>query len=298
MSIAGGLEKAPLRGREVGCATIQIFTKNASRWAAKPLGAAEADLFRKACSETGIRPVLAHNSYLINLASPDDILYGKSLEAMKDELDRAETLGLAGVVAHPGAHVGSGEEKGIERIAAAIDRIHERTEGYTTKILLETTAGQGSCLGYRFEQIAAVLEKVNDPERLGVCLDTCHIFCAGYDIRDEESYRRTMRDFDTVIGLDRLAAIHVNDSLRPFESRLDRHAHIGEGEIGIEAFACLMNDRRLEKIPGILETPKGKDMAEDLMNLATLRGLVREKKEKKTSPQKGKSCRKGGRKSQ
>ncbi len=277
MSIAGGVSKALFRGKEVGCATIQIFTKNASRWANKPLDPVEIERFRDACETTGIGPVVSHDSYLINLASPDDALYKKSIDAMRDELERAEALDVPFVVAHPGAHVGSGETKGLKRIARAIDRIHGRTKKHRVRILLETTAGQGTCLGNRFEHLAEIIGMIKAPERVGVCLDTCHIFTAGYDIRTRKAYLATMRAFDATIGLDRLEVIHLNDSLKEFGSRRDRHAHIGQGHIGIEGFRCVMTDRRLKKIPKILETPKGDDMAEDRMNLAVLRKLAAKK---------------------
>lgn len=278
MSIAGGLSKALARGEDAGCATIQIFTKNASQWAVKPLDPDEVKRFRDACDATGIGPVVAHDSYLINLASPDYALYKKSIEAMKIELDRAEALGLPYVVGHPGAHVGSGEARGLKRIARAIDRIHTRTKKHRVQLLLETTAGQGSCLGARFEHLAKIIAMVKASERVGVCLDTCHIFTAGYDIRTKASYSKTMRAFNKVIGLDKLKVIHLNDSLKEFDSHRDRHAHIGQGLIGLDGFRCVMTDRRLKKIPKILETPKGEDLAEDRMNLGVLRKLAAKKK--------------------
>jgi len=278
MSIAGGVSKALARGKDAGCATIQIFTKNASQWAVKPLDPEEVKRFRDACETTGIGPVVAHNSYLINLASPDDALYKKSIEAMKIELDRAEELGLPYVVGHPGAHVGSGEAKGLKRIARAIDKIHAKTKKHRVELLLETTAGQGTCLGARFEHLAEIIGMVKAPERVGVCLDTCHIFTAGYDIRTKAAYSKTMRAFNKVIGLDKLKVIHLNDSLKEFDSHRDRHAHIGKGFIGLEGFGSVMTDRRLKKIPKILETPKGEDLAEDRMNLAVLRKLAAKKK--------------------
>jgi len=276
MSIAGGVSRAPGRGREAGCATIQIFTRNASRWAAKPLEAGEVERFKEACRETGIRPVVAHDSYLINLASPDAALYKKSIDAMELELDRAETLGLPFLIIHPGAHMGAGETKGIVRVARALDRVHARTAGYRVRILLETTSGQGSCLGHRFEHLAAVMEKVAEPGRLGVCFDTCHSFAAGYDIRTEKAYRAVFREFNRVIGIKHLKAMHLNDSKGEFGGRRDRHAHLGKGAIGLEGFRCIMTDRRLARVPKILETPKGADMAEDRMNLGVLRRLAAE----------------------
>ncbi len=273
MSISGGVSKALPRGEETGCAMIQIFTKNASQWKAKPLEFEEVDRFKKAVDESGIWPVVAHDSYLVNLASPDDALWTKSKNALKDEMTRAELLGLPGLVIHPGAHMGTGEERGLERIAAAIDELHRATEEYGVKILLETTAGQGTNLGYRFEHLAAIIEMVDDDGRLGVCFDTCHTFAAGYDQRDAASCRKVFKEFDGVIGFDRLEAMHLNDSMRDFNSRLDRHEQIGQGKIGIEGFRFIMRDRRFAEIPKILETPKGEDNGWDKKNLAVLREL-------------------------
>lgn len=275
MSIAGGIYKAPARGKEVGCATIQIFTKNANQWRAKPLLDEDIVRFREALDETGIGPVMAHDSYLVNLASPDDALYAKSIDALQVEMERAEALGLPGLIIHPGAHVGSGEAAGLARIVGALDALHARTEGFGVRILLETTAGQGSNLGYRFEHLAEIMEKVSASDRLGVCYDTCHTFAAGYDIRDEKSYGKVFDEFDRVIGMDRLKAIHLNDSKGELGGRLDRHEHIGKGRIGLEGFRSIMNDEGLDLVPKLLETPKDKEMTEDRMNLETLRRLVK-----------------------
>jgi len=274
MSIAGGVSKALERGCEVGCTTMQIFTRNASRWVAKPLADKEIERYHRLAANSKIAPVVAHDSYLINLASPDDKLHAKSLAALRDEMDRAEVLGLAGVVIHPGAHMGQGEEVGLARIAEALDVLHKETEGYRVRILLETTSGQGTVLGHRFEHLAAIIEALREPERVGVCLDTCHIFAAGYDIRDRKCYRRTLREFDDVIGLERLDVIHINDSKGELGSRKDRHAHIGEGCIGLEGFRQVMTDKKLVEVPKILETPKGPDMAEDRENMAKLKQLA------------------------
>lgn len=275
MSIAGGAFNAFIEGQKVGCATIQIFTKNNNQWNAKPLTEEEIAQFKKKQKETGITPVVAHNSYLINVASPDKALAAKSKEAMLIELQRCEQLGVPVLVMHPGSHVGTGEKEGIKRIAVAIDWLHDQTRGYKVQIALETTAGQGSHLGYRFEQLAEILDLTEDKKRLAVCLDTCHVFAAGYDIRTEKSYKKTMDEFDKIVGLKRLKAIHFNDSVKDFGSRVDRHAHIGQGKIGKTAFGFFMNDRRLENIPKLLETPKDKEGKFDRMNLATLRRLVK-----------------------
>lgn len=275
MSIAGGVFNALISGKEVGCATIQIFTKNNNQWNAKPLSEAEIAEFKAKQKETGIKPVVAHDSYLINVASPDKALAQKSKEALLVELQRCEALGIPYLVMHPGSHVGAGEKEGIKRIAEALGWLQAKTKAYKAQIALETTAGQGSNLGYRFEQIAEIIEQTADKKRLAVCLDTCHIFAAGYDIRTQKAYQKTMREFDRVIGLKRLKAVHFNDSVRDLGSRVDRHAHIGQGKIGQAGFGFFMNDKRLDDIPKILETPKDKEGKFDRMNLATLRKLAK-----------------------
>jgi deoxyribonuclease IV len=273
MSIAGGMPRAVSRAAEADCRVLQVFVKNASRWEGRILSDAECIEFRDAVREAGLTAAVAHDSYLINLASPEEDLWRRSIDALADEMERCERLGLGYLVAHPGAHLGAGETSGIRRIAAAIDRVLERAKGATVRIALETTAGQGSSIGYRFEHLRDLLAAAARPERLAICLDTCHVFAAGYDIRDRDSYERTFEEFHRVVGLDRLAALHLNDSRRPLGSRVDRHAHIGEGEIGLEGFSLLVNDPRLEGLPKILETPKEEDG--DRRNLARLRSLVR-----------------------
>jgi deoxyribonuclease-4 len=218
--------------------------------------------------------MMVHNSYLINIGSPKEDEWKKSLDAFTVELERAEALGIPFVVAHPGAHLGSGEEAGLNRIAQGLDELHLRTRGFRTRILLENTAGQGSCLGYRFEHMRHLLDRVHEPDRLGICFDTCHVFTAGYDIRTPEGYAATMDEVDRLVGLVRIMAFHLNDSMKPFESRRDRHEHIGKGFIGLEAFRCLMRDTRFLNVPMVLETPKGKELEEDRMNLEVLRGLI------------------------
>lgn len=274
MSIAGGVEKAPQRAHEVGAQTMQIFTKNNTQWAAKPIEPRAAEQFKSSCATLGIQPVVVHDSYLINLGAPSAEVWERSREALVDELERAELLGLDCVILHPGAHLGKGEAWGLQRVAESINRIHARLPGGAAKLCLETTAGQGSNLGYRFEHLARLFELVEEAERLGVCIDTCHLFAAGYDIRTPPGWEATMREFAQVIGFDRLRAVHVNDSKSGFDSRVDRHAHLGKGAIGLEAFRCLMNDARFDGIPLILETPKSKDGHEDVENLAVLRRLV------------------------
>lgn len=276
MSISGGVGNAVLRGKEVGCDIVQIFTKSSNQWKARPLAEEEITEFKKNRKDTRIWPVLAHNSYLINLASPDNELYQKSTDAMLIEMERAETLGLPHIIMHPGAHVGSGEEAGLSRIAGSINLLFDRTKGYKVDLLLETTAGQGTVLGHRFEHIRAILDKVRDSNRVGVCFDTCHSFTAGYDLKNR--YDAVFKEFDKVIGLARLKAFHLNDTLKVLGSRVDRHWHIGKGELGLETFKRLMRDERFMDLPMIIETPKGVDEDGtdlDVINLGLLRKLRR-----------------------
>jgi deoxyribonuclease-4 len=274
MSVAGGLSTAFERARSIGINTMQVFTKNQNRWEQKPAPQEEISRWFELQQETGIGPVVSHAAYLINLGSPDDALWERSARAFADELTRAEQLGLLGVVLHPGAHMGAGEKAGIGRIIAGLDRGHAATPGYTTLTLLETTAGQGSVLGYRFEQLRDMLDGVGEPERIGFCFDTCHAFAAGYDIRTPEAYAGTMAEFDRVLGLERLKCFHFNDSKKGLGSRIDRHEHIGAGLLGLDAFGFILNAPRFMAVPKILETPKSEDMHEDVENLALLRGLV------------------------
>jgi deoxyribonuclease IV len=280
MSIAGGYHRALLAAQSYDCEAVQLFTKNSNQWRAREIADAEIALFGETLRQTGVRQLLAHDSYLINLASPDQFLYRRSLEAFIVELERAERLGLRYLVTHPGAHIGAGEEAGIERVAAALDEVHRRCSGFRVQVLLETTAGQGSCLGHRFEHLAVILDRLAQPQRVGVCLDTCHVFAAGYPLAPEADYRATFRAFDRVIGLERLKAFHLNDSLRPLGSRVDRHAHIGRGCLGLEPFRLLVNDRRFRDRPMILETPKeeGGKQNMDAVNLRALRKLLRTRK--------------------
>jgi deoxyribonuclease IV len=273
MSIAGGIHRAFDHGERAGCRTIQVFLKNSNQWRGRPLTDEDGELFRAARDRTGIQPVLAHSSYLINLASPARDLYEQSISAFAEELRRAGSLGIRFVVLHPGAHVGAGESEGLERVSLALRRLLATVDP-PVGVLLENTAGQGTTLGRSFEQLAIILEKTGHSSRVGVCLDTCHLFAAGYDIGAAQGYHSTMRQFDRLIGIERIRAFHVNDSRRELGSRIDRHAHIGKGLIGIQAFMSLMSDRRFERVPKILETPKGKDLKEDRMNLKKLRQLA------------------------
>lgn len=273
MSIAGGVEKAVERGASIGCATIQIFTKNNNQWNARPLNPKQVIAFKAQRDELDIHPVFAHDSYLINLASPDDGLWRKSLNAVVIELERCETLELPGLVMHPGAHTGSGEEAGMQRVADGLSEAFRRLPGGRTQVWLETTAGQGTSLGHTFEQLRQILERVREPERIGFCLDTAHVLAAGYELRTRDGYDATFDEFDSLLGLDRLRAFHLNDSKKEHASRVDRHQHIGQGFVGLDAFRMLLNDPRFADRPMVLETPKGADMAEDVENLQVLQGL-------------------------
>ncbi len=279
MSVAGGSYKALERGKDVGCTVVQLFSKNASQWAAKPIAPEDADLFKKTRDDLGYKAcdLIVHDSYLINLASPDDTLWEKSLAAFGHELDRCETLGIPALVTHAGAHMGSGEETGLTRIASAIERTLLERPAQDVKILLETTAGQGTSLCYCFEHLASVIDQLSDTHkpRVGVCWDTCHLFAAGIDFAEEYKYERMVESFDRIVGLGNLRAIHLNDSKKGLGSHLDRHEHIGKGALGLEPFRYVMNDHRLAHIPKILETPKGDDNTEDKENLAVLMSLVR-----------------------
>jgi len=273
-SIAGGLYRAFDRARSVGCETVQIFVKSNRSWAVKPLTDDDIARFKAKAAETGIQPVVGHTSYLLNLAAPGDDLWRRSLETLIVELERCEALEIPYLVLHPGSHVGAGEEAGLARVAEALGRVHAATPGFRAQILLETTAGQGTNLGYRFEHLAWLLENTPEGERLGVCLDTCHVFAAGYELRTEEGYEATMAAFDRLVGLSRLRAVHLNDSKGDLGSRKDRHEHIGQGFIGLEGFRRVLNDPRLAGLPGLLETPKSDDLHEDAENLAVLRSLL------------------------
>jgi deoxyribonuclease-4 len=279
MSISGGLEKALLRGEECGCQVIQVFTKSPNQWVCGKLPPEEMDAFHAARIRTSVVPVAAHDSYLINLASPRPENRRRSLQALQGELVRADLLSIPYVVIHPGAHLGAGEKKGIRRIAEALNRIFDRTLGLRVQILLETTAGQGTSLGYRFEQLAEIIRQTESQERLAVCVDTCHIFAAGYDFGDGETFDKLLRDFDAIIGLKRLKLIHVNDSKKERGSRIDRHEHIGQGFIGERAFSFLLKAPLFKDLPFILETPKGTDASGtdlDILNLRILKRLMEE----------------------
>jgi len=274
MSIAGGIEKSLLRGYDLECNTIQIFTKNSRGWREKEFEESEIGAFNETKKKTGIDPVISHCSYLINLAAPDEEIYRKSINSMLNEMKRCESLGIAYLVIHPGSHKGSGELSGIEKIVDAINQLHLKTTGFRVKILLETTAGQGTNLGYRLEQIAEIIEGLEEKSRIGFCLDTCHVFAAGYELRTENSYRKIFSDIEEMIGMVRLKVIHLNDSQGDCGSRVDRHGHIGKGMIGENPFRWIMNDERLKNIPKIIETPKVG--SKDIDNLQLLRSFCNE----------------------
>lgn len=277
MSIAGGVANAPLRANRVGARAFQIFTKNNTQWKGKPLAAEDIKGFHENSKKLGGRPAAAHDCYLINLASPDGDILKKSRAAFLDEIDRAEALGLALLVFHPGAHKGAGEREGLSIVAESLEWAMEQRPESGVVLTLETTAGQGTGLGYRFEQLAWIMENVKEPERMGICLDTCHVFAAGYGIEEERGFVKTFEEFDSVIGIDNLKIFHLNDSRRERGSRVDRHEHIGKGRIGLNAFRMLVNDPRFFKTPMILETPKGPEGAEDIMNLSVLSRLIRKR---------------------
>jgi deoxyribonuclease-4 len=285
MSIAGGLHNALLAAQAQGCDTVQLFTKNSNQWNARDLTGEEIRLFRQTLRRTRLRFPMAHDSYLINLASPNDALYRRSLDAFFVELQRAEQLGLRYLIMHPGAYVDSDEQTGLARVAGALNEVHARSPAFRVRILLETTAGQGTNLGHRFEHLAEIFARVADPQRLGVCFDTCHVFAAGYPLAPVAEYQATMRHFDRVLGLHRLRAFHLNDSLKPLGSRVDRHAHIGRGQLGVEPFRLLVNDRRFRSRPMVLETPKEESDEGDMdaVNLRLLRELAGDNPDRSSS---------------
>jgi len=274
MSIAGGVDTAFDRGEKVGCQAIQIFTKNNNQWRARPLRDTEIARYHERQAETGIKPVVTHASYLLNLGTPDDTLWEKSFQALLVEMDRCDVLAIPYLVIHPGAHVGSGVEAGLTRVATALDRaVRERPKAQVI-VCLEGTAGQGTTLCHTLEEIGQIFALVAAPNRLGACLDTCHLLAAGYELRTHDRYEEMVTQFDDLVGLSRLKVWHLNDSKKGLASRVDRHAHIGEGELGLEPFRFILNDPRFHDLPGLLETPKSKDMHEDVENLSRLQQLV------------------------
>jgi deoxyribonuclease-4 len=284
LSIAGGLPRAVDRAVASKCEALQIFTKSAGQWRARQLPDDEVVLFRRRVAETGIHPVVAHNSYLINIAAAVPALRRQSLNALREELDRADTLGLDALVMHPGSFTTGTEREGIALIAAGLRRLLRDRPAGGAMILLEHTAGQGTNLGHRFEHLGSIIEQLDGSDRVGVCLDTCHLLTAGYDLCSEDGYRRTFEEFDRTVGLGRIKLFHLNDSKKPCGSRVDRHEHIGKGCLGLEPFRRLLNDRRFAALPMLLETPKLETPESrrrsdvdpwDARNLRTLRRLMR-----------------------
>ncbi|HEV8614377.1 MAG TPA: deoxyribonuclease IV [Methylomirabilota bacterium] len=275
MSIAGGLHLALERGRAIGCEAVQIFLKNHRQWAAPPLRDSDATAFRAARRHTRIRHAFAHSSYLINLCTPVPAAARQAVDAFTDELERAEALGLSCVVIHPGSHMGAGLAAGLACMTRALDEALRRTAGARVKVALENTAGAGNAVGKTFAELGALLARSARPERLGVCIDTCHLFAAGYDIRTPAGYARAIDECAAAVGLRRVLAFHLNDARQPLGSGLDRHENIGQGFLGRRAFRLLLDDRRLARVPKVLETPKEPEPTADLRNLAVLRALRR-----------------------
>jgi len=279
VSVAGGLHQAPLSGKRLGCSTIQIFTRNQRQWKARTLTAAEIEGFRSAIQSCGLESIVSHDSYLINLASPNKINLQRSREAFQDEVDRCDLLGISCLIFHPGSHLGSGEKEGLRRVADSLNWILDHRCQSATKLLIETTAGQGTNLGYKFEHLAEILCQIKKSSRMGICLDTCHLFAAGYDLRMVPAYKRTMKQLDDIVGLAQVKAIHLNDSMNELGSRVDRHENIGRGRMGLGAFHLLVNEEQFRDVPMILETPGGEDGYR--RDLATLRDLLQPKFKKR-----------------
>jgi deoxyribonuclease-4 len=274
LSVAGGVDKAFDRAENLDCTSFQIFTKSNRQWKAKPLEPQVIERYHQRQLETDIEPVVCHASYLINIGASDEAVWDKSVNALLIELERCEQLKIPYLVLHPGAHMEQGVETGIARVVEALNLVHQRQPDYAVKIALEITAGQGTVLGSTFQEIAQMLADCQQSERLAVCFDTCHALVAGYEFRTPVSYQTMIDEFDRVIGLDRLKVIHFNDSEKDLGSHVDRHAHIGEGCIGLEPFGYFLNDSRFKKVPFLLETPKDDDPGDDIRNLEKLRGLI------------------------
>jgi deoxyribonuclease-4 len=283
MSIAGGLPRAVDRAEASGCEALQIFTKSAGQWRARVLPADEIARFRARVEESGIHPVIAHNSYLINIAAASPVLRARSMASLGEELDRAEALGLDGLVMHPGSYTTGSPEEGLRLIADGLRALLKERPRGRTMILLEHTAGQGTNLGHRFEHLADIIDRLDGSPRVGVCLDTCHLLTAGYDLCTPRGYRAAFREFDRLVGLERIKAFHLNDSKKPCGSRVDRHEHIGKGCLGLDPFRMLLNDRRFASLPMLLETPKLETPESrrrsdvdpwDARNLRTLKSLI------------------------
>ena len=271
ISTKGGLHTVFDRAAEISASALALFAKNSNQWKGKVMSDDDVALF---AAKRNVRPLLTHASYLINLATTNPEFHRKSIDAMIDELDRAERLGIHAVVLHPGAHLGAGPAAGIEQIARSLDQIHAAIPNHKVVTLLETAAGQGSCIGCSFEELGRIQVLVDDKSRIGICFDTCHVFASGYELRNSDDYERTMDALDAHIGIDNVGAFHLNDSKKPLGSRVDRHEHIGDGEIGIDAFHFLLNDERFRGIPKVIETPKPVEHESDRKNLTLLRSLL------------------------
>ncbi|GFO62714.1 deoxyribonuclease IV [Geomonas paludis] len=274
VSISGGIHNAVDRGVASGCGVIQVFTQNSNQWRGKAISDADAKLFRDKFAASGMKSVMSHDIYLINLAAAPGDVKDKSLIAFREELERCAKLGIDKVVMHPGSHNGDGEEVGIRRVCEAFDQLFGEVPQFTGKVLLENTAGQGSNLGYKFEHLKAIVTGCSDPTRFGVCFDTCHAFASGYPIADHDGYRRTFDEFDALLGIDRLMAFHLNDSKKGLGCKVDRHEHIGAGTLGLEPFRFILNDPHFALVPKVIETPKGDEDEMDAVNLKLLRSLI------------------------
>lgn len=274
MSISGGIHLAPARGKAAGCSVMQVFTQNANQWRGKMPSASDAALFREQREESGLLDVISHDIYLINLASAPGEIRDKSMVAFREEMERCLLLGIDKIVMHPGSHLGAGEETGLQRIVEAFDTIFALTPDFKGRVLLENTAGQGTNLGFHFAHLQAIIQGSSFPERFAVCLDTCHSVAAGYDLLTTAGYAAAFAEFEQLVGLDRLACFHLNDSKKGLGSHVDRHEHIGQGMLGLEPFRMLLNDARFATVPKILETPKGDNDEMDEVNLKILRDLM------------------------
>ena len=271
LSTRGGLPTIFERASIVGASAAALFAKNGNQWKGKPLTDDDVATF---AAKRNVTPLLTHASYLINLATTNPLFLEKSIAAMTDELDRAERLGIHAVVLHPGAHLSAGADAGIDQIARSLDQVHAAIPHHRVVTLLETAAGQGTCLGHTFEELGRMLKLVDDPKRVGICFDTCHVFAAGYEMRTYDAYQRTIDEMLAHVGLENVAAFHLNDSKKPLGSRVDRHTHIGEGELGLEPFRFLLNDARFARLPKVIETPKPHETESDIQNLRVLRSLI------------------------
>lgn len=274
MSISGGVHTAVDRSTSIGCTALQVFTKNNNQWNGKPFTEEDIERYKEKIAAAGIAPVVSHDSYLINLCATNPDTLKKSRAAFIDELERCKQLGIPLLNFHPGSHLGAGDDEGIKRICESLNMAHNATKDYAVKSVLETTAGQGTNVGYKFEHLRAIIDGVEHPERMAVCIDTCHVFAAGYNIATETGYEETFKLFDEIIGLERLVAFHINDSKKGLGSHVDRHEHIGKGAIGLTGFRLLINDERFAHIPKILETPKSEDLHEDVENMRVLKNLA------------------------